>query len=136
MRIKIFPIVFATFMLTFCQPEPEADSEPIQQDNWQLVWSDEFDVDGLPTPDKWAYDVGYIANNEKQYYTESRPENARVENGHLIIEAKKESWEDFDYTSARLDTRPVPFDQRNLFDKTVHIQIQRFTAHQAGLATP
>jgi beta-glucanase (GH16 family) len=76
-----------------------------QQKNWQLVWSDEFDKDGLPDETKWAYDVGYIANNEKQFYIASRKENARVENGILVIEAHKEKWEGFDYTSARLVTR-------------------------------
>ena len=25
---------------------------------WQLVWSDEFDQNGLPDPAKWDYDVG------------------------------------------------------------------------------
>lgn len=99
MRIHISLLLLAAFLLSFCT------SVPAQQNAWQLVWSDEFDYEGLPDPDKWAYDVGYIANNEKQYYTESRLENARVENGHLIIEARKESWEDFDYTSARLVTR-------------------------------
>jgi beta-glucanase (GH16 family) len=40
-----------------------------------------------------------------QFYTARRKENARVENGHLIIEARKESWEGRDYTSARLVSR-------------------------------
>ncbi|WP_445263765.1 glycoside hydrolase family 16 protein [Rhodohalobacter sp. 8-1] len=71
----------------------------------ELVWSDEFDYKGLPDSTKWGYDVGYIANNEKQYYTESRLENARVEDGRLVITAIKEDWEGFDYTSARLVTR-------------------------------
>ncbi len=75
------------------------------QEGWHLVWSDEFDGSGLPDAEKWAYDIGYIANNEKQYYTEARLENARMENGHLVIEARKEPWEGFDYTSARLVTR-------------------------------
>lgn len=72
---------------------------------WELVWQDEFEEDGLPDPEKWNYDTGYIANNEKQYYTKARRENARVENGALIIEARKEAREGFDYTSARLVTR-------------------------------
>lgn len=99
MRIYFYPIFFSLFLLTFNQPGSA------QEDTWQLVWSDEFDYEGLPDPDKWSYDTGYIANNEKQYYTEARPENARVEGGHLIIEARKENMEGFDYTSARLVTR-------------------------------
>lgn len=72
--------------------------------NWTLVWEDEFDVDGLPDSTKWGYEVGYIRNNEKQYYTNARLENARVEGGNLVIESRKESYEDFEYTSASLNT--------------------------------
>ncbi len=57
----------------------------------KLVWSDEFEHRGLPNPKKWAYETGYIRNRELQYYTSSRPENARVENGLLVIEARNDS---------------------------------------------
>ena len=57
----------------------------------QLVWSDEFDQPGLPDPQKWSYEQGYIRNGEAQYYTRRRAENARVENGFLIIEARRDS---------------------------------------------
>ena len=74
---------------------------------WKLVWQDEFDKPGLPDKEKWAYEVGGggWGNQELQFYTDKRTENARVEDGHLIIEARKEKWEDNDYTSARLVTR-------------------------------
>ena len=73
-------------------------------DQWQLVWSDEFDYTGLPDSAKWSYDVGGHGwgNKELQYYTERRKENARVENGSLIIEARRDNWEGHEYTSARL----------------------------------
>lgn len=73
----------------------------------KLVWSDEFNYRGLPDPAKWNYDVGGhgFGNNEAQFYTENRLQNARVENGKLIIEAKKENWEGQNYTSARLVTK-------------------------------
>jgi beta-glucanase (GH16 family) len=57
---------------------------------YKLVWSDEFDRPGLPDPAKWGYEEGFVRNNEAQYYTKSRLENARVENGMLVIEARKE----------------------------------------------
>jgi beta-glucanase (GH16 family) len=69
-----------------------------------LVWSDEFDVPGLPNPLKWTCEEGGHGwgNNELQYYTMNREQNARVENGVLIIEALREAWSGREYTSARL----------------------------------
>jgi beta-glucanase (GH16 family) len=82
---------------------------------YKLVWSDEFDKPGLPDAAKWGYDTGRNSagwnNNELQYYTAQRLENARVENGQLIITARKErltNASDYggqSYTSARLLTR-------------------------------
>jgi len=87
-----------------------ADSAP--PPTYELVWADDFDYEGLPDSAKWSYDVGDgcpnlcgWGNNELQYYTERRPENARVEDGHLIIEARRENFESREYTSARLVTR-------------------------------
>jgi hypothetical protein len=54
--------------------------------HWKLVWSDEFDAPGLPDAKKWSYEVGQLRNREAQYYTKERKENARVENGTLVIE--------------------------------------------------
>jgi beta-glucanase (GH16 family) len=76
----------------------------------KLIWSDEFNVPGLPDSTKWNYDLGTgcpricgWGNNELQFYTARRSENARVENGNLLIEARREKWlENKEYTSARL----------------------------------
>ena len=74
-------------------------------DEWALVWSDEFDGEGLPDPDRWTHDVGDWGwgNRELQYYTEGRTENARQEDGRLIIEAHPTG--NGRWTSARLTTR-------------------------------
>jgi beta-glucanase (GH16 family) len=69
------------------------------------VWSDEFDYAGLPNPLKWGYEVKYVRNKELQYYTKARLENARVEKGFLIIETRKESSPEYNYTSASLITK-------------------------------
>ena len=69
----------------------------VQAGEWSLVWSDEFDYTGLPNEAKWDYEQGFIRNAESQYYTKARKENARVENGHLVIEARKEDWPNPDY---------------------------------------
>lgn len=82
--------------------------------NWELVWSDEFDYNGLPDTNRWSFDVEGNAwdwgNNELQNYTPADKMNAWVENGNCIIEARKEKWtfpgdgQERDYTSARLRT--------------------------------
>jgi beta-glucanase (GH16 family) len=76
--------------------------------DWQLVWSDEFNQpDGsAPNPTNWGYDIGNggWGNNELEYYT-SRTNNARIENGQLVIEAQQESYGGSSYTSARLLTQ-------------------------------
>lgn len=74
----------------------------------QLVWSDEFDVDGSPDDTKWGYNIGTGSNGwgngESQYYT-NRSDNVIVEGGFLKIIAKKESYSGSDYTSARMLTQ-------------------------------
>lgn len=71
---------------------------------WKLVWSDEFDYNGLPDPAKWGNEVGFIRNNELQYYTKGRIENTEVKGGFLYITAKKENFEKAGYTSASITT--------------------------------
>ena len=78
----------------------------------KLVWSDEFNYNGLPDSTKWGYDIGKgcpqncgWGNNEQQYYTANRLENARIEKGKLIIEARKEIFSEAGYTSARMVTK-------------------------------
>lgn len=72
---------------------------------YQLVWSDEFDGTTLDLT-KWNVETGGggWGNQEKQFYT-NRPENLRLENGNLIIEARKETYQSNNYTSARINTR-------------------------------
>jgi beta-glucanase (GH16 family) len=71
--------------------------------NWQLVWNDEFDVDGEPDPSKWSADIwpARKVNDEDQAYT-ARAKNVRVENGFLILTAHKEDYDDAKYTSGRI----------------------------------
>ena len=77
--------------------------------NWDLVWSDEFEGDTLDES-KWSYQLGTGSseglsnwgNNELQYY---RKENVVVADGMMTITAKEESFGGKDYTSARIRTR-------------------------------
>lgn len=95
-------------------------ADDAEREGWNLVWQEEFDYEGLPDPEKWTQEYGFIRNEEAQYYTRERPDNARVEDGRLVIEAHKEQYpnaayeEDADhwrrtreyaeYTSASLTT--------------------------------
>lgn len=72
---------------------------------YKLVWSDEFDGDKLDES-VWNYERGGRGwgNKELQNYTD-RPENIRVKDGYLEIEARKEKYEENEYTSARIQSR-------------------------------
>lgn len=75
-------------------------------DYWILVWSDEFDGSGLPDNTKWSFESmkpGTV-NNELQNYVVDRTENARQEDGNLIIECRKDNYQGYPYSSARLRT--------------------------------
>lgn len=75
----------------------------------KLVWSDEFDYNGLPDNQKWQYEKGYVRNKELQYYTVARKENAMVANGYLTITARNDSLKSGDevypVTSASINTK-------------------------------
>lgn len=87
----------------------------------RLVWSEEFDKNGKPDPKVWNFENGFVRNHEDQWY---QPDNARISDGRLIIEArniksekrrnprfdssKPEKWPNkkfIDYTSSCLITR-------------------------------
>jgi len=69
----------------------------LNADEWKLLWSDEFDKDGLPDSSKWDYEEGFVRNAESQYYTRARLDNSRVESGMLVIEGRKEQFKNKDY---------------------------------------
>jgi beta-glucanase (GH16 family) len=70
-----------------------------------MVWRDEFDGAAID-PSRWAFEIGGSGwgNNELEFYTD-RSENARLENGELVLEARAEEYLHRDYTSARLITQ-------------------------------
>ncbi|HXR82724.1 MAG TPA: glycoside hydrolase family 16 protein [Hanamia sp.] len=88
--------------------ENEIDIRAIDSNKkMKLVWSDEFNYNGLPDSSKWNYAVGANGwgNNEKQFYTKADTTNAIVKNGVLCIIARNEKHDNNDYTSARLLTK-------------------------------
>lgn len=100
-------VAAAVLIATFAAAPAGAAPPPAPgaSDGWSLVWSDEFHGDTID-PANWTFDLGAggWGNGEAQYYTD-RPENARVEDGLLVIELRREQIENSYYTSARLKTQ-------------------------------
>jgi len=108
MRVVIYSLMMVLICSVFISCKSKKSAEQVFPSDttkkYALIWSEEFNYDGLPDSIKWSYETGYLRNNEKQYYTYKRSENARVEGGLLVIESRKENWKDFSYTSASINT--------------------------------
>jgi beta-glucanase (GH16 family) len=70
-------------------------SDVVVPNGYKLVWHDEFDVDGAPNPNNWKFEKGFVRNEEAQWY---QSDNARVEAGLLVIEARKQRVQNPNYT--------------------------------------
>ncbi|HEY3255122.1 MAG TPA: glycoside hydrolase family 16 protein, partial [Polyangiaceae bacterium] len=63
---------------------------------YELVWHDEFDVDGPPSAD-YNFEKGFQRNEEAQWYQTA---NTSVQGGLLVIEARKETVQNPNYTGS------------------------------------
>lgn len=95
-------LYFLSFLFLFGQCNQKQDF---------LIWSEEFDGEGLPDTKNWNIAEGNgcpelcgFGNNEKQFYTNNQ-ENIRQENGKLIINALKN--DEKGYTSAKITTKDI-----------------------------
>ncbi len=97
--VDVVNSVEASYEISVAEPER----------NYQLVWEEEFDGPDIDLT-KWNFEIGGAGwgNQEAQYYTD-RDDNARIENGCLVIEVKKENYQGNSYTSARLSTKDKVF---------------------------
>ena len=102
---SIVLIIFVLLPIIAIGQKP-AKEKPI----FELAWSDDFKSSEI-NPEKWVFQQGDgcpnlcgWGNNELQYYT-NKKENARIENGVLIIEARKEQVGSRAYSSAKLVTK-------------------------------
>lgn len=116
MNMKVKSIFYLLLILIFfsCKEgdprmsvKEEKPEIPTTPQALKIVWSDDFDVDGLPDLTKWTFDVGGhgFGNKELQCYTDKNLENARIENGVLIIEALQKDFEGNKYTSGKIWTK-------------------------------
>ena len=119
MRKQLYVFLSIAFILGACaalapNPTPTPVPSPIpsptpewERSGWNIVWHDEFEGTTLNLND-WTFDIGGggWGNQEWEAYT-SRPENVRVEDGMLVIEARKEEEliRGREYSSARIKTQ-------------------------------
>lgn len=90
------------------EPPPTSNNEPVEM-SWELAWQDEFDTERLDR-ESWTVEVMPDPFNEElQYYTDRADDtpgaNVRLEDGILVIEARREDYEHRRYTSARINTK-------------------------------
>ncbi len=104
---SVLCMALCSILFAACAGLPaQAPATPITAPaGYKLVWHDEFDGNSIDRAN-WNFNegAGGWGNGEAQFYT-ARPENARIENGLLIIEARQEKYEGSYYTSARLKTQ-------------------------------
>ncbi|QGY45605.1 family 16 glycosylhydrolase [Maribellus comscasis] len=108
---KILTYSLLILLYTSCvnSKEQKDTNKPVVKNDWQLVWWDEFDINGLPDSTKWSYatkgnEYGW-GNNEAQWYTVADTDNCFIEDGILKITAKKEKISSKNYSSVRLTTK-------------------------------
>ena len=107
---KIFAInlLLITLLFVSCGKDDSAtapkDSIP-EIPGYTLVWNDEFDQKNIDLT-KWEHEVNGDGggNNELQFYT-ARPTNSFIENGHLVIKALPENYQNRSFTSARIRSK-------------------------------
>jgi len=118
---KLHILLCATLLLGACTPlltpEPTQTPSPTSipsatpaggdRDGWNIVWHDEFDGPELDRAN-WNFDIGGNGwgNAEWEAYTD-KPENIRIENGMLVIEAREDPTlpAGHPYSSARIKTQ-------------------------------
>ncbi len=92
---------------TYLPTDNTGYTSPLQYPGYSLVWNDEFSGSSLKL-NYWNQEIGNgnsgWGNNELEYYTDS-PKNIFLSKGNLIIEARKEAFSGFSYTSARITTQ-------------------------------
>jgi beta-glucanase (GH16 family) len=103
MKAAALTVVLALACGSAAAQAAQSENPPVRS-GWVLDWNDEFEGSELDHG-KWGEETGGhgYGNHELQFYT-ARPENVRVSNGNLVIEARRENWQGKHYTSARIRT--------------------------------
>lgn len=95
-------IFLLLFTLLACNKKGALVTPPLSLPQYELVWSDDFNTEGVPDPLKWEFETGFVRNEEAQWY---QKENAICEGGNLVITGKKERKPNPEYIAGSTDWR-------------------------------
>ncbi len=101
-----FLLVSAAFLNCSKDDSTNAPQDSIPEiPGFTLVWNDEFNKQNIDLT-KWEHEVNGDGggNNELQFYT-TLPTNSFIENGHLVIKALYENYQNRSFTSARIRSK-------------------------------
>ena len=87
--IKAIPIFLFVSCAKFSSQLDTVETRPqiTMYEGYDLVWNEEFEIEGQPNVNEWTFERGFKRNKELQWYQQ---ENAFCEQGKLIIEGRKE----------------------------------------------
>lgn len=108
MMFTYLMLSFLFFTTNSCSSDTTTTQEIPTPEGWSLIWNDEFEGSGLPSSDRWVYDVGNHGwgNQERQDYRSDDLETAFLEDGKLVIRTHLiERSDQKIYRSARLKTK-------------------------------
>ncbi|MDR7129546.1 beta-glucanase (GH16 family) [Algoriphagus sp. 4150] len=102
MKISFSCVLFLSLAMGSCGSLRKEQAITPDLKGYTLLWADEFDTEGMPNPDFWSPETGFVRNNEMQWY---QLENATVSEGNLVIEGRKEKVKNPSYDPASNDWR-------------------------------
>lgn len=97
--IPVFMLNFSSYALTVDAYLPDT-TDPKIIVGMQLVWNDEFNVDGKPNTANWKYERGFVRNEELQWY---QSDNVNCKDGLLVFDGKREQVTNPNYLEGSTD---------------------------------
>ena len=93
------------------------NTDPFIDGGYQLVWSDEFENDGVPDPKNWVFEEGFVRNNEDQWY---QKDNARCVDGMLVITGREDIKRNPNYVKGSTERKFIEYTSSSLMTKGLH----------------
>ena len=92
----LFLLVSVAASAQILSPSAPDSRLPTEIPGMKMVWADEFNLTGKPTPEYWKFEKGFERNEELQWYQQ---DNATCANGILLIEGRREEVPNPNYQS-------------------------------------